>query len=131
MKTHFATVAVLLSLASPLSAQEKDSHPLRESLTWGAVMAGTSYVDLATTMSWSSRPSSCIEGNHLLANADGTANGPKSVMMKGAFIAGMTVALYVGKKLHMKPVEVTAKAVISANSGMYAYYSIKSLAVCR
>jgi Helix-turn-helix len=130
-------VLMLLSLASPLSAQEKDSHPLRESLTWGAAMTGAAAFDLGTTISWSSKPASaftehtCTEATRYLANADGTANGPKSFVVKGALTAGLVGVLYVAKRWHIKPAEVVAKAAMGAQMAEWTWAGISSVRLCR
>lgn len=130
-------VAFVLLLSPSVYADEPASRPFADSLQWGAVAAGAAAFDHATSVSWSSRPiesftlNTCKEGNLSQANTDGTINGPKAALTKGAIVAGLTGVLYATKKLHWKKAELVTKAVIGVQASQWAYYGFRSLAVCR
>jgi len=124
-------VAVLLSLASPLSAQETlHEHPLGDSIKWVTFSISATAFDHATSIAWSSRPSNCTEGTLSRRNADGTLNGWRAARDEGLEAAGFLGALYIAKKFHWRLMEVVVKSVIITQAVESTYYGIKSLAVC-
>lgn len=127
-------VIALLSLSA---VRVEAQTPLKDSLKWGAALSGVGAFDLGTTISWSSRPqasfkvNTCTEKTSYMANADGTANGPKSAVIKGAIVAGLVGALYATKKSHHRIAEVMVKALIGAQAAEWGWAGVSSLRLCR
>lgn len=124
-------VAAVVCGAVVLLASVAEAGPLADSLKWAAVPAAGFTFDHATSIAWSSHPSTCTEANLLVRNFDGTMNGPKSASIKAAFTGGFVAALYASKKLHWRPVEVAVKALMIGYAAQSSYYGVKSLVICR
>lgn len=124
-------VAAVVCGAVVLLASVAEAGPLRESLQWAAVPAAGFTFDHATSVAWSSHPSTCTEANLQLRNPDGTMNGPKSFIVKAEFTAGYIGALYLTKRLRWKHAETIVKVLMVGQAAQSSYYGVKSLRICR
>ncbi len=129
-RVKIAAILVLLSLAAPLSAQEKPSQPARETVGWISALAAGYVFDHKTSIDWSSKPTNCAEGNRFRRNPDGTLNGWKAARYEVATGAAAAGVLYLSKRFHWRYVEVAAKSFTVAQVAESTWYGVSSLRLC-
>lgn len=119
-------------LATVASAQERppDTHPLRDTMKWTAMLVGAYTFDHKTSIDWSSYPTNCQEGNRFRRNPDGTLNGWKAAQYEAAMTGALAGTLYLAKRFHWRYVGVFAKTVMVAQTAEATYYGFSSLALC-